>query len=132
MNSYATWFGRVVLLGVAINLALSLPTLFVPERMLALLHLPMAEPTLWVQFSANLLILLSLFYIPAAIDPMRYQTSAWLAVFARVAGTVFFLTQPRDYVLFGLFDMTFAAIEGLLLVLALRQVGGNPLQEKGV
>jgi hypothetical protein len=132
MNSYATWFGRVVLLGVAINLGLSIPTLFIPERMLALLQLPVAEPTLWVQFSANLLILLSLFYIPAAIDPMRYQTSAWLAVFSRVAGTVFFLTQPRDYLLFGLFDMTFAAVEGLLLVLAMRQAGANPLQEKGV
>lgn len=132
MNSYAKWFGRVVLLGVAINLGLSVPTLLIPERMLALLHLPMAEPTIWVQFSGNLLILLSLFYIPAAIDPIRYQTIAWLAIFSRVAGTVFFLTQPRDYLMFGLFDMTFAAIEGLLLVLALRQAGVNPLQEEGV
>ncbi len=120
MNTYAAWFRRIVLLGVAVNLVLALPTLFVPEKMLALFNLPLVVPVIWVQFSANLLILLSLFYIPAAIDPFRYQASAWLAVFARIAGVIFFLTQSREYLLFGLLDLTFAIPEGVLLILAYR------------
>ena len=120
MNTYAVWFRRIVLLGVVVNLALSIPTLLVPEKMLALFSLPLVEPVIWVQFSANLLILLSLFYIPAAIDPFRYQTSAWLAVFSRVAGVIFFLTQARIYLLFGLLDLCFAIPEGVLLILAYR------------
>ena len=133
MNTYAVWFRRIVLLGVAVNLVLALPTLFVPEKMLALLNLPLVVPVIWVQFSANLLILLSLFYIPAAIDPFRYQASAWLAVLARVAGVIFVLTQSRDYLLFGLLDLTFAIPEGVLLILAYRANKTlNELQKTGV
>ena len=133
MNTYANWFRRIVLLGVVVNLVLSLPTLFVPEKMLALFNLPLAVPVIWVQFSANLLILLSLFYIPAAIDPYRYQASAWLAIFARVAGVIFFLTQAKEYLLFGLLDLSFAIPEGLLLILAYRtNKTVTELQETGV
>lgn len=121
MNAYAKWFGRVVGLGVLLNFALSLPTLFMPERMIALFNLEPAVPVVWVRFSANLLILLSLFYIPAAINPARYQASAWLAVISRLVGFTFFLTQPRDYLIFGWFDLAFAIPEGILLILAFRR-----------
>jgi hypothetical protein len=97
MNSYAKWFGRIVLLGVAVNIVLSIPALLFPQWLLALLGLETAVPTVWVRFAANLLILLSLFYIPAAINWERYQINGWLAVISRLAGFVFFLTQPRDY-----------------------------------
>ena len=133
MNSYANWFRRVVLLGVLVNLILAIPTLLVPETMLALFNLPLAVPVIWVQFSANLLILLSFFYIPAALDPYRYQASAWLAVFSRIAGVIFFLTQAKIYLLFGLLDLCFAIPEGILLILAYRaNKTGTELQETGV
>ena len=131
MNTYANWFKRIVLLGVVVNLGLAIPTMIVPETMLSLFSLPLAVPVIWVQFSANLLILLSLFYIPAALDPFRYQASAWLAVFSRVAGVVFFLTQAKIYLLFGLLDLSFAIPEGLLLILAYR-ANATELQETGV
>lgn len=120
MNAYAKWFRRIVGLGVLLNFALSLPTLFMPEQMIALFNLEPAAPLVWVRFSANLLILLSLFYIPAAIDPYGYPASAWLTVIARFVGFAFFLTQPKDYLIFGLFDLTFAIPEGVLLILAFR------------
>jgi hypothetical protein len=136
MNAYAKWFRRIVGLGVLLNFVLSLPTLFTPERMIALFNLEPAIPLVWVRFSANLLILLSLFYIPAAIDPYRYQASAWLAVIARLVGFTFFLTQPRDYLIFGLFDLAFAIPEAILLILlTLRSksiAGSASLQEGGV
>lgn len=120
MNSYAKWFGRIVLFGVAVNIILSIPALLFPEWLLGLLGLEAAIPSVWVRFSANLLILLSLFYIPAAIDWERYQINSWLAVFARLAGFIFFLTQPRDYLLFGLIDLSFFIPEAILLILAQR------------
>ena len=70
MNNYARWFGRVVWLGILANFALALPTLFLPDEMLAMSSLPSASPSMWPSFAALLLILLSLFYIPAT-KPLR-------------------------------------------------------------
>ncbi|MGC4081503.1 MAG: hypothetical protein QM736_05140 [Vicinamibacterales bacterium] len=110
------WFSRVVWLGIAANLALALPTLLMPARMLAFSGLPITEPLLWTQFAALLLILLSAFYVPAALDPQRYRLVAWLAVAARLAGVVFFvLFQPSEYHMFGYFDLVFFVPEAALL-----------------
>ena len=112
----ARWFTRVTWLGIVANLALALPTLFVPERMVAITGLPTPDPLLWLRFSALLLVLLSAFYVPAALDPRRYRLVAWLAVLARLAGVVFFVGfQPAAYHLFGYFDLVFFIPEALLL-----------------
>jgi hypothetical protein len=113
------WFSRVVWLGIAANLALAVPTLLMPAQMLAFSRLPMAEPLLWTQFAALLLILLSAFYVPAALDPRRYVLVAWMSVLARLAGVVFFvLFQPSEYRLFGYFDLLFFMPEAALLAAA--------------
>lgn len=131
MNAYKQWFSRVVWLGVLVNLLLSLPALFVPNTVLSLLRLEPVNLAIWPSFAANLLILLSLFYIPAAIDPDRYRAIAWLAVIARIAGVVFFSSwvllfgQQKGYLLFGLIDFTFAVPQGVLLILAVRAENGN-------
>jgi len=115
-------FMRVTWVGIAANLALATPTLLAPERMLAFSRLPPAVPLLWLQFAALLLILLSAFYVPAALNPNRYRLVAWLAVGARLAGVVFFLGfQPHEYNLFGYFDFVFFVPEGLLLVVLARE-----------
>jgi mono/diheme cytochrome c family protein len=64
--------------------------------------------------------LLSLFYIPAARQPLRYPLVSWLAVLARLAGVVFFLGFNRDYYLLGVFDLAFFIPEAILLSLAVR------------
>jgi len=115
-DSAARWFSRVVWLGIAANLALAVPTLLMPARMLEFSNLPIADPLLWTQFAALLLILLSAFYVPAALDPPRYRLVAWLSVLARLAGVIFFvLFQPREYHLFGYFDLVFLVPEAALL-----------------
>ena len=112
----ARWFSRVVWFGIAANLALAVPTLLMPARMLTFSRLPVTEPVLWTQFAALLLILLSAFYVPAALDPRRYSLVAVLAVLARLAGVVFFVGfQPQEYHLFGYFDLTFFVPEAALL-----------------
>ena len=118
----ARWFMRVTWIGIAANLALATPTLLAPERMLTFSRLPPATPLLWLQFSALLLILLSAFYVPAALNPNKYRLVAWMAVGARLAGVVFFLGfQPREYNLFGYFDFVFFVPEVLLLAALARE-----------
>ena len=123
------WFTRVTWLGIAANLGLSLPTLFAPARMAALSGLSRPEPVLWLRFSALLLVLLSAFYVPAAIDPRRYRLVAWLAVFARLAGVVFFVGfQPSEYHMFGYFDLVFFVPEAALLAAIRPDVAPIPLR----
>ena len=116
-----TWFKRVTWLGIAANGALALPTLVAPERMIALSNFPPATPVVWPRFAALLLILLSLFYVPAAIDYVRYRATAWSAVGARLAGGIFFIGfQASAYHLLGYFDLAFFIPEVVLLTLALK------------
>ncbi len=115
-GSQSRWFSGVVWTGIVANCALALPTLVMPERMLALSNLPVPEPIMWTQFAALLLLLLSAFYVPAAIDPARYRPVAVLAVAARGAGVAFFLfLQPEVYRMFGYFDLVFLLAQGWLL-----------------
>jgi hypothetical protein len=111
------WFKRVLWLGIVANLALSIPTLLMPERIMAMSGLPPATPLLWPRFAGLLLILLSVFYMPAALDPNRYRVVAWLAVLARLAGVVFFLGfQSADYHALGYIDLVFFVPELILLI----------------
>ena len=69
-----------------------------------------------------LLILLSVFYIPGAIDPYRYTATAWMSLLARASGATFFLVYwPHEFPLIGYIDLFFLIIETPLLILALRQ-----------
>ena len=75
---------------------------------------------MWPRFSAQLVLLLTLFYIPGANDPFRYRANAWLAVFSRLAGVIFFtsltlFSSEREYWLFGAFDFAFLVPQFLLL-----------------
>ena len=120
MNTYSIWFGRVVWLGIFANLLIAIPALLLPGETLVLFAFPSAYPLLWVTVSALFLILLSLFYIPAALQPLRYPPVSWLTVLARLVGVVFFLGFNRDYFVLGLFDLTFLIPEAILLFLAVR------------
>ena len=132
-NAPLIWFQRVLWLGIIANIALAIPTLLVPEWMLAISSLPAATPLMWPRFAAWLLILLSAFYVPAARDPVRYRTVAWLAVGSRLAGVLFFLTQAADYRALGGVDLVFFVPEVILLTLATRgEQQGDPSERTAV
>jgi len=121
-----TWFKRVLWIGILSNFALAVPTLLVPARMVELTGIPPATPLLWVQFAALLLMLLSVFYMPAGIDYVRYRANAWMAVGSRLAGVIFFVGfQSREYHMFGYFDLVFLVPEAILLTLAVRSAEGS-------
>ena len=73
-----------------------------------------------VRCSAWLLILLGVTSMPGAVDVDRYRMPAWLSVTYRLAGVLFFATQPPEYRLFGLVDFVFLVPEAILLPNALR------------
>jgi hypothetical protein len=124
-TSAGRWFRRVVWLGIVANLALALPTIAAPDQVVALSGLPTVTPHLWARFAGLLLILLSAFYAPAAIDPDRYRANAWLAVVSRLAGVVFFMGEPT-YRLLGFFDLVFLVPEATLLFIATRGEPPSP------
>jgi len=119
-STAARWFTRVVWAGIAANLALAFPTIAAPATMIERLSLPTATPDLWPRFAAILLVLLSVFYMPAAIDPDRYRANAWFAVGARLVGVVFFLGEGAAYRTLALFDLAFFVPQAVLLFLATR------------
>ena len=114
-------FSWVVHAGIAVNLLLALPAVFAPDTVTRFFGLEPATPAIWLQFSGWLLLLLSMLYVPAALDPARYHLVARLAIVARFAGAVFFLGQiaaadlPRAYLPFGLTDLVFGVVQAVLL-----------------
>jgi len=111
------WFKRVLWVGIVVNLALAVPTLVAPAWVITMAGLPPATPVLWPRFAALLLVLLSVFYMPAGLDPRRYRVVAWLAVAARLAGVVFFVGfQAREYHMLGYLDLAFFVPECVLLM----------------
>ncbi len=118
------WFKRVMWLGILANLALALPTIAAPDFMIDRIGFPTATPVMWVRFSGLLLVILSVFYTPAATDIDRYRIVAWFAIGSRAAGVLFFLPQPT-YRMLGLFDGVFLVPLFLLIVVALQSTAGS-------
>ncbi|NEQ10380.1 MAG: hypothetical protein F6K63_04925 [Moorea sp. SIO1G6] len=133
MNTYAKWFGRVVWLGIIINVVFFvIPLLFFPEVMLSLLKMQIPVPIIWVRAAGLLLLEISILYIPGAIDPYRYKATAWMSILVtRGGGATFFITavllfgQDLGFLSIALVDLVFAVIQGILLFLALQT--GQPL-----
>ena len=126
-TSSGRWFMRVLWVGIAVNLLLAAGVIAAPAFMLQLNRLPPADPLLWPRFAALLLVLLSVFYMPAGIDPDRYRANAWMAVASRLVGVVFFLVfEDAVYRTLGLVDLVFFVPEVLLLTMAIRAAAALP------
>jgi hypothetical protein len=99
----------------------AVPAIFAPAWVLSVTGLKATDNSLWVAFSALLLFLLSLFYVPGAMDPYRCLISAKLAVPARLLLGVFFLgLYPGQYPPLGLIDLVLFLIQLPLLIVVLR------------
>jgi hypothetical protein len=118
----AGWFQVLMWLGIVANWSLAIPGTFAPNAVLGLLHQPLANETpVWAASSSMLLALLSIFYIPAALDPYKYKANAWISMFSRLSGTTFFLwLWPNLYPFVGYLDLTFLVLQLPFLLLALR------------
>ena len=123
---WARYFGIVVILGVVMNLAAGIPGILMPGAVLSFIGLPQEVTEFWVRLACWLLVLLSLTYIPTAIDPYRSPAHSWITVGARwggvffVSATTFTLGLNLRYLFFALGDLIFAIPELILLTLAFR------------
>jgi hypothetical protein len=132
MNTWAKWFGRVVWLGIIVNMFFVISSFFFPEKMCALLHLKQPDPIIWVRTSGMLLFIISIFYIPAAMNPFRYRATAIMHIVpSRACGSSFFLYsvlvrgQEKGFLSIALVDLFFGVVSAILLYLAFR-VGQEP------
>ena len=86
-HTILVWFG------IFLNALFIIPLLFFPRWMLDLFNIPL-DQLVWARESAGLLMIISVFYIPAAIDFGRYRANAYIAClcFPHVRCHVFLLS----------------------------------------
>src|SRR3954447_23455303 len=87
----ATWFGRVVWLGILVNLSFAIPALFFPAVFSSWLGLGPVLPDIWLRNTGMLLALLCPFYALAARDPFYTPVFAWFTNWARFLAALFWL-----------------------------------------
>lgn len=116
-------FAVVVWLGVIANWTFAIWVVFFDAHtLLNKLKLGDVESTIWIYNYSILLMILSLFYIPAAHDPFRYRANAWLLIVGRlVPAATFFIGvlmgfMPRGFLALGIGDATFGIIELILVI----------------
>jgi len=121
----AKWFSRTVWIGTVVNFFFVIALCFFPEALLSWLHIQIPVPMIWVRIAGLLLLEVSLLSIPGALDPYRYNATAWISVlFARGSGAMFFLCavllfdQAWGFLAIALVDLFFGVVEGILLFLA--------------
>jgi hypothetical protein len=100
--------------GIIANVVVAVIAIAWPQSVLDFLMLEPARPPVWPRFAAFLLILLSVFYIPSAIDPLIYRYSALVSILCRFGGVSFFAIVGGRYIVFGLFDLTFGLPQAIL------------------
>lgn len=125
-NIYVKWYSRTVWIGIALNMIFVIGLFFFPVGFLGLLNIP-APPTIWARTAGMLLGIISVLYIPGAVDPMRYR---WAAIFSvmpsRAFGSTFFLTETLvfgwqiGFVSIAIVDLVFGLSEAVLLHKAYR------------
>src|SRR5215470_3275457 len=100
-SALSIWIVRHTILvwfGIFLNSLFIIPLFFFPRWMLDLFAIPL-DNLLWARESAGLLMIISVFYVPAAVDFARYRANAYIAVFpSRTFGATFFFLAV---VLFG-------------------------------
>jgi hypothetical protein len=129
MNKYIRWYAPAVWLGVLANvLGFVVPVFLAPSWLLTRLHLPYtAYQDVWLRDAALLLLFLSITYLPSAIDPVRYKVNAVVGAVGRLVFSLFwiwpvlFAGAPRGFLVVGALDGAIGLIQGILLVLLLRE-----------
>ena len=114
-------FATVVWIGILLNWTFAAWAFIDPHQLLVTFELGGVNSTIWLFNYSVLLAILSCFYIPAAKDPIRYRTNAWLLIVARlIPATTFFAGvyagfMPRGFLKLGAGDATIGIAALVLL-----------------
>jgi hypothetical protein len=118
------FFRTVVWVGILLNWSFATWAFVDGAQLVQTLSLGSSSDAIWLFNYSVLLAILSGFYIPAAEDPHRYRTNAWLMIVARlVPATTFFIGvfvgfMPPGFLKLGVADATI----GITLLILLRSV----------
>lgn len=132
-NPYATWFSRVVWLGIVFNLLFVAEQFFAPDLVNVGFNVPITGVTVWNVAHGAMVLALSLLYIPAAVNPLQYPMYSWMIVVSRLVASVlwaFVLTTNPAFTTAFVSDFSFGIVEGILLQLALparSKLGGTSI-----
>ncbi len=138
MTHYEKWHGRVVWLGIIVNMFFVVPLVFVPTWLLGLLDISLDQP-IWARASGMLLFIISVFYIPATWDLKRYRATAWFSIFpSRTFGATFFFLavfgfgHPKGFLSIAIVDASIGLTTLILLSLVTRaeKRSGHPVALK--
>jgi hypothetical protein len=119
-------FSIVVWFGILVNWTFATWAFINPIQLLEKLELGSVSSAIWLFNYSVLLAILSCFYVPAAKDPVRYRTNAWLLIVARlIPASTFFAGvytgfMPRGFLKLGAGDATIG-IAALVLLRKLMQ-----------
>jgi hypothetical protein len=124
-STVSIWIVRHTILiwfGIFLNALFIVPLLFFPRWMLDLFAIPL-DQLIWARESAGLLMIISAFYVPAAIDFGRYRANAYIAVFvSRAFGATFFFFavvlfgQPLGFLSISFVDALIGSTTGYCLI----------------
>jgi cytochrome c5 len=124
-NTAAVWFSRVVWFGILFNLFFILAQLFAPDSVNVGVGLEPGFPTVWNRAHGMMVLALSILYIPAAVNPLRYPGYSWLLVVSRLAASLFWAwCVASGQGAFGSYlasDAAFCIVQAVLLQMALPQ-----------
>lgn len=127
---YARAFQVLVALGIAVDVALAIPTVLAPEWLTSTLYLPPVlsfKADLWQRGLGVLRLLLSSTYIPALVSPLRDRYISGAAVTSRLVLGLFwywavtFADYSRAYLLFAYLEGSLGVIQAVLYVAVLRR-----------
>jgi Cytochrome c len=118
-NPASRWFSRVVWLGIVFNLLFVVQELAMPDAANVAMGLPLGLPNVvWNQAHALMVLALSIFYIPAALDPLRNPDYSWLLVLSRFLAATFWFIEWRSsppFLSYLLVDGLFGLVQLVLL-----------------
>ncbi len=124
MDNLKRWSSIIIWAGIVANMLFVIPLIFATEFLFELFKLKM-DRVIWAQFSGVLLFILSIFYIPAALNIDRYRANAWFhCIPSRACGVaffsinVFFLGAETGFLAGAVLDAFF----GLALLLVLLKI----------
>lgn len=128
MSDARKMFRLIVLFGVAVNWAFGIwATLLDPHGLLRAFALGDQADVIWLYNYSVLLMILSLFYIPAAFNPFRYKWNAWLLIVGRLVPASTFVLgymlgfMPRGILRLAAGDTLIGVLELITLVILLRE-----------
>jgi mono/diheme cytochrome c family protein len=119
----ARWFGRVAWLGIVFNLFFIAMEVFAPDFINVGVGLTPGFPTVWNRAHGIMVLALSILYIPAACDPLRYPAYSWTLVVSRLAAAILWAwclaTGQGQFGSYLAMDGAFCLVQAVLLQVAL-------------